>query len=147
MRNKKKFPIVPVVIAGTYIVLDVIAHYQKKSTVYAYQPNQQNPMEGKSVEFVQNSDESENADGECGHLEATGESRAFARRQSVYEHYIKRAADKVLSFGGLALLSPLMGGIALAIKIEDPGPALFTQKRVGQDKQYFKLHNVSMKAA
>lgn len=140
MRNKKKFPIVPVVIAGTYIVLDVIAHYQKKSTVYAYQPNQQNPMEGKSVEFVQNSDESENADGECGHLEATGESRAFARRQSVYEHYIKRAADKALSFGGLALLSPLMGGIALAIKIEDPGPALFTQKRVGQDKQYFKLH-------
>ena len=29
-----------------------------------------------------------------------------------------------------------MGAIALAIKIEDPGPVLFTQKRVGQNKQY-----------
>ncbi len=33
-----------------------------------------------------------------------------------------------------------MGAIALAIKVEDPGPVLFTQKRVGQNKRYFKLH-------
>ena len=38
------------------------------------------------------------------------------------------------------VLSPVMLAIALAIKIEDPGPALFIQKRVGQNKQYFKLH-------
>lgn len=33
-----------------------------------------------------------------------------------------------------------MGIIALAIKMEDPGPVLFTQKRIGKNKQYFKLH-------
>lgn len=27
-----------------------------------------------------------------------------------------------------------------SIKIDDPGPVLFTQKRMGQNKQYFKLH-------
>nr|WP_295267961.1 sugar transferase [uncultured Catenibacterium sp.] len=48
--------------------------------------------------------------------------------------------DIVCSFGGLVVLSPIMGAIALAIKVEDPGPVLFTQKRVGKDKQYFKLH-------
>jgi len=30
--------------------------------------------------------------------------------------------------------------IALAIVIEDPGPVVFTQKRLGQNKQFFKLH-------
>lgn len=34
----------------------------------------------------------------------------------------------------------VFAAIALAIKIEDPGPMLFTQKRVGQNKRYFKLH-------
>ena len=29
---------------------------------------------------------------------------------------------------------------SLAIVIDDPGPVLFTQKRVGKDKEYFKLH-------
>ncbi|WP_027869775.1 sugar transferase [Eubacterium sp. AB3007] len=48
--------------------------------------------------------------------------------------------DVVLSFGGLVVLSPVLIGISLAIKIDDPGPVFFTQKRVGQNKQYFKLH-------
>lgn len=33
-----------------------------------------------------------------------------------------------------------MGLIALVIKAEDPGTVLFTQKRIGQNKQYFELH-------
>ena len=33
-----------------------------------------------------------------------------------------------------------MATIALAIKMEYPGPILFTQKRMGQNKQFFKLH-------
>ena len=48
--------------------------------------------------------------------------------------------DIVLSFGGLVLLSPVFAGIALAIVIDDPGPVLFTQKRIGKNKQYFRLH-------
>ena len=30
--------------------------------------------------------------------------------------------------------------LSLWIVIDDPGPVLFTQKRIGKDKQYFKLH-------
>nr|WP_202968632.1 sugar transferase [Kandleria vitulina] len=58
----------------------------------------------------------------------------------MYDKYIKRAIYKALAFGGLVVLSPVFLIIALMIKLEDPGPVLFTQKRVGQNKRYFKLH-------
>ncbi len=57
-----------------------------------------------------------------------------------YEAHSKRAIDVILSFFGLVLLSPLYLIITLAIKIDDPGPVLFTQKRVGKNKKFFKLH-------
>lgn len=57
-----------------------------------------------------------------------------------YEAHSKRAIDVILSFFGLVLLSPLYLIIILAIKIDDPGPVLFTQKRVGKNKKFFKLH-------
>ena len=72
-----------------------------------------------------------------GHLEATEDSDY---NPGFYEKRIKRVLDIVLSFGGLLVLSPVFAIIALAIKIEDPGSVLFTQKRVGQNKRYFKLH-------
>lgn len=37
-------------------------------------------------------------------------------------------------------MSPILLGLSIAIMIDDPGPVLFTQKRVGQNKRYFKLH-------
>ena len=40
----------------------------------------------------------------------------------------------------MIVLSPVFAGLAIAIKIDDPGPVFFTQKRLGQNKQYFKLH-------
>ena len=46
----------------------------------------------------------------------------------------------MLSFGGLMVLSPVFIGISIAIFIDDPGPIFFTQKRLGQNKKYFKLH-------
>lgn len=80
-----------------------------------------------------------------GHLEAVSVS---VQRQSLYSKYGKRMLDVVLSLGGLVALSPVYAAIALAIKIEDPGPVLFTQKRVGQNKEYFKLHKFrSMKVS
>ncbi|MCI5745277.1 MAG: sugar transferase [Erysipelotrichaceae bacterium] len=48
--------------------------------------------------------------------------------------------DIILSFGALVVLSPLFLGLCLAIIIDDPGPVFFTQKRMGKNKQYFKLH-------
>lgn len=115
----------------------VVAKIKKPGSVYDDQPEQKNPMEGKRVVFVENENEPENADGVRGHLEAVG---ASSHKPSIYEHYIKRAADVVLSFGGLVALSPVFLGLSLWIAIDDPGPVLFTQKRLGKDKQYFKLH-------
>ena len=58
----------------------------------------------------------------------------------MYKKYLKRILDVVLSFGGLIALSWLYVVLIIAIKIDDPGPAFFTQKRVGIGKTYFKLH-------
>lgn len=55
-------------------------------------------MEGKKVIFTENEKESENADGVRGHLEAVGYSDYTPPR--LYEKYIKRGIDIVLSFGG-----------------------------------------------
>jgi lipopolysaccharide/colanic/teichoic acid biosynthesis glycosyltransferase len=45
--------------------------------------------------------------------------------------------DVVASAAGLALLSPLLGPIALAIKLSDGGPILYRQKRMGKDFKPF----------
>ena len=58
----------------------------------------------------------------------------------MYEKYLKRVMDIVLSLVGLILLSWLYLLLIIAIKVDDPGPAFFTQKRVGKDKTFFKLH-------
>lgn len=58
----------------------------------------------------------------------------------MYKKYVKRLIDIVLSAVGLVCLSWLYLIIILAIKIDDPGPAFFTQKRVGKGKTYFQLH-------
>jgi len=97
----------------------------------------QNPMEGKKVAFVENSEDEENADGVRGHLEAVGNSNY---NPGIYEKRFKRIVDIILSGLGLIVLSPVYLIIVIAIKADDPGPVLFTQKRVGKNKKYFKLH-------
>ncbi len=52
---------------------------------------------------------------------------------------VKRAFDILLAGCAGILLSPLMGGLALAIKLDSPGPVLFKQKRVGKDKELFEI--------
>lgn len=127
--------------AGMYLV----ARKKKSDYTYKDEPAEQNPFAGKKVVFVQDDNDDENADGMRGHLEAVSVS---VQQQSLYSKYGKRMLDVVLSFGGLVALSPVYAAIALAIKIEDPGPVLFTQKRVGQNKEYFKLHKFrSMKVS
>lgn len=128
-----------VLIAGsvTFLGLSVIAKKKKSDSMFENNLEQKNIFEGKKVIFVEDLNDKENADGVRGHLEEVGISEY---KPSFYEKYIKRGIDLVLSFGGLVVLSPIMGAIALAIKIEDPGPVLFTQKRMGQNKKYFKLH-------
>ena len=52
----------------------------------------------------------------------------------MYKRFIKRLLDIVLSGVGIIVLAIPMLIIAIAIKIDDPGPVLFKQKRVGQKK-------------
>lgn len=125
------------ILAVAFILMVILTLAKKKSSIYGNEPEQKNPLEGKKVVFVENENEPENADGVRGHLEAVGNSN---HTPGVYEKYIKRGLDVLLSFGGLVVLSPVFLAIFIAIKIDDPGPVLFTQKRVGKNKEFFKLH-------
>ena len=52
----------------------------------------------------------------------------------MYKKYIKRILDVVLSGIAIVILAIPMLIIAISIKIDDPGPVIFKQKRVGQKK-------------
>lgn len=52
----------------------------------------------------------------------------------MYKCVIKRLLDLILSSVGIIVLAVPMLIIAIAIKIDDPGPVLFKQKRVGKKK-------------
>jgi len=58
----------------------------------------------------------------------------------MYKSFIKRLLDIILSFLGLILLSWLYLIIIIAIKIDDPGSAFFSQDRIGIHKTIFKVH-------
>ena len=132
----KKFVAVIGVISAVLALIGII---KKPSSVFKNKLEEKNPMEGKRVRFVADDNEKENADGVRGHLEAVGNTD---HKKGVYEKYIKRWLDIILSLGGLVVLSPIFLFLSLWIVIDDPGPVLFTQKRIGEDKRYFKLHNI-----
>jgi exopolysaccharide biosynthesis polyprenyl glycosylphosphotransferase len=62
------------------------------------------------------------------HAELTGVKRV-----------IKSFFDKIIATAALIAFSPILALIALAIVLDDGGPALFTQTRVGKDGQPFTV--------
>ena len=50
-----------------------------------------------------------------------------------------RALDVAIAGAGLVLTSPLLAAGALAVKLEDGGPVLYRQSRVGRDGADFEL--------
>jgi lipopolysaccharide/colanic/teichoic acid biosynthesis glycosyltransferase len=52
---------------------------------------------------------------------------------------VNRAADVAIAGAALVLTSPLLGAAALAIKLEDRGPVLYRQTRVGKEGRDFEL--------
>ena len=52
---------------------------------------------------------------------------------------MNRAADVALAGAGLVLAAPVLGAAALAIKLEDGGPVLYRQRRVGFGGEEFEL--------
>ncbi len=64
-------------------------------------------------------------------------SRGF--RPSRLDLVMGRAVSLLTSIVGLVCLAPLLGLIAVAIKLDSPGPVLFVQDRVGLHGKRFKL--------
>jgi lipopolysaccharide/colanic/teichoic acid biosynthesis glycosyltransferase len=52
---------------------------------------------------------------------------------------VNRAADVAVAGLGLVVASPFLAAAALAVKLEDGGPILFRQTRVGKDGADFEL--------
>ena len=59
---------------------------------------------------------------------------------AMYKKIVKRLLDIVLSLTGLIVSAIPMAVITLVIKREDPGPAVFKQKRFGIHKSFFTLY-------
>ena len=57
----------------------------------------------------------------------------------MYQKFGKRLLDIVLSALGIVVLLPVYILIAVAIEVDDPGPVLFRQKRVGIHKTHFQI--------
>jgi exopolysaccharide biosynthesis polyprenyl glycosylphosphotransferase len=47
-------------------------------------------------------------------------------------HLMKAVFDRVFALGLITLLSPLLVGLAIAVRLSSPGPVLFRQQRVGR---------------
>ncbi len=55
---------------------------------------------------------------------------------------VKRAFDLFLAVCGLLVISPLLLLAALAIKLEDGGPVLFVQQRLGRGNRFFQMYKL-----
>lgn len=56
------------------------------------------------------------------------------------ERFLKRIIDVCGSLFGIIVFSPVMLITAIAVKIDDPGPVIFKQKRVGMNGRYFFMY-------
>ena len=62
------------------------------------------------------------------------------RGKNMYRHFLKRLFDIILALIGILLGGIPMLIIALCVKLESPGPALFKQDRIGKNGKVFKIY-------
>ncbi len=65
--------------------------------------------------------------------------RVFDRPISGWAHFVKGLEDRFLSSLALLFVAPLMALIAIAIKLDSPGPVFFQQKRLGFNNKEFSV--------
>lgn len=68
------------------------------------------------------------------------ETLSVPRTDSQSYAFCKRAIDLVISALLLTLFAPLLALIALLVRLDSPGPALFVQKRVGRNGELFDIY-------
>ena len=72
-------------------------------------------------------------------LTYTGALAGAATGGAAYE-WLKSAFDRVSAGFGLDILAPVVAIIAVAIRLDSPGPVIFRQRRVGKDGKEFVLY-------
>ncbi len=71
--------------------------------------------------------------------ETTVMSSSISLSRSAYLKF-KRLFDIVTSAVALVILSPILVGVIIAIRVESKGKAVFTQERIGLNGKLFKLY-------
>lgn len=57
-----------------------------------------------------------------------------------YEEHFKRSLDFAMASLALIIFSPILGVIALMVRVELGSPVIFSQERPGRNERIFKLH-------
>jgi lipopolysaccharide/colanic/teichoic acid biosynthesis glycosyltransferase len=76
---------------------------------------------------------------DAGRFEVWSEASAAGASYRVQTSSLKRLMDVFIALPLLIFMSPLLIAIYVAIKLFDPGPALFRQLRVGRDGELFTV--------
>ena len=64
----------------------------------------------------------------------------ISRVERKIDEFLKRSFDIIFSIPGILITLLLFLFVALATKIDSPGPVFYTQKRVGKDRKIFTLY-------
>jgi len=64
----------------------------------------------------------------------------FALAGRSVSHHVKRLFDVLVASVGLVLTAPVLLLVALAVRLESPGPVIFKQARVGRHRKQFTLY-------
>ncbi len=62
------------------------------------------------------------------------------RKKTIYEKYLKRSLDFLLSLIAIILLSPILLIVALLVRIKLGSPIIFQQKRPGLNEKIFTMY-------
>lgn len=65
---------------------------------------------------------------------------ANKRRRGIYEKFIKRALDMILSGIAIIILSPILLIVAILVKTKLGSPVIFKQERPGLNEKIFKMY-------
>ena len=60
--------------------------------------------------------------------------------KDAFQRSVRRILEAAVAAVGLVVLSPLLAAIAVAIKLQDGGPVLYSQWRIGRNFRPFRLH-------
>ncbi len=72
-------------------------------------------------------------------IEVTVENEKEYKKSAAY-YFVKRSIDLILSFLGIIAFSPMMMVVAIVIKLDSKGSAIFSQTRVGKNGKLFKMY-------